>query len=289
MYGYIRYCRDEMKVKYIKLYDKYYCLLCTELDNNVGFFYQILTSYDITAFMLFFDSVLQENKNEYQIRCPFSKRKNCTVIVSSSAVDFSVLLSLFMASQKIEDNCMDEKSAKWKLIRSIIEKNKKFQDIIHDDYIEKWKSLLSDYYSAEKDENCNFDRLINLIGKAYGEVFKDFFVLNHLDYNLNNIYKLGCNIGKYIYFMDAYDDYFDDLKRKRFNPIIRMIDYKKIKENKMEIRKKSSFIIGIIINKLDALVNENFDIHSDEFEIFKNIIVHGMSERFVSISSKKYS
>lgn len=286
VYGYIRYSRDEMKVKHIKLYNKYYCLLCTELGKNAGFIYRFLTSYDVTSFMILFDAVSTEEKKEYKISCPISRLHNYTVNISPAAVDFSLFVCLFYAMQKISDNCEDEKNPIWKILNHKVHKNKKLQNILTNDFTSKWELLLKKYYEAEKNSDSTFDELSNLIGAAYGEGFKDFANANGISDKAEKLYVVGFNIGKYIYLMDAYDDYFNDIKKKKFNPITRMYGYESIKDNNNKIKDKIAFITGIIVSKIKEKISEIVTIDSDQSQIFMNIIEYGMLEKFITISNK---
>lgn len=171
MYGYIRYCRDEMKIRNLKLYNKYYCLLCTELGSQVGLIYRFLTSYDVTAFMIFFDSLSEKSKEEYLIKCPITKRRNDKINISKPVVDYCLVIALFWTITKIKDNSNDERSCIWKIVNAILNKNERISSILSLDTVSNWVNLLEDYYMAEHDDEATFDKLSNLIGRAYGEVF----------------------------------------------------------------------------------------------------------------------
>lgn len=288
MYGYIKYSKEEMKVKHIRLYSKYYCVLCTELGKKLGILYRFFTSYDITAFMLFFDSIANCEKQAYKIKCPLNHRKNGTVMISPCAVDYSLVVCLFWVQQKIEDNLIDEKSSIWRFVDNIFKKNNFFQNMLSESYIDKWKKLLNDYFDAEKDDNSSFDELTNLIGNAYGEVFRDFIHLYNLDFQEDELFYIGFNIGKFIYIMDAYDDYHKDIQSSKFNPICRMIDYETIKNDKNLLIQKIGFLIQVIVSKINKIVETNTYESNDQTQIFINIIQYGMIEMFERISEKKY-
>lgn len=109
-------------------------------------------------------------------------------------------------------------------------------------------------------------------------------------YNVNvdheSLYQFGFNIGKYIYVMDAYDDYFSDIRKNRFNPITRLYDYDRIKDDKVKIKDRLKFIISVIVSKIQKSASELLSNESNENEIIMNVINYGMVERFNSVSRK---
>lgn len=285
MYGYLNYSKDEMKVKHIKLYQKYYCLLCTRLGEEVGFIYRFLTSYDITAFIIMFDNLFHKEKIEYFIACPLSKKKNSSIKISEEAIYYGILTCLFSIKIKIKDNYMDERGILWKWAKHKMQ-NSRVQILLEKIPQEKWKEKFERYYAAEKDESQSFDSLMTLIGDSYGTIFLDC-ISDHSEYNSELLYRLGSNIGKYIYLMDAYDDYFDDVNKNRFNPICRMLDYNQIQEDKVKIKNKIYFIISMIIYEITQLSIKIFQ-PTENLAIIQNIIKYGMIEKYYFISNKKY-
>ena len=87
--------------------------------------------------------------------------------------------------------------------------------------------------------------------------------------------------------MDAYDDYFDDVNKNRFNPICRMLDYNQIQEDKVKIKNKIYFIISMIIYEITQLSIKIFQ-PTENLAIIQNIIKYGMIEKYYFISNKKY-
>lgn len=286
MYGYIQIYKDELKLKQIKLYNRYYCMLCTKLKNEISTMYRMLTSFDITACFILFD-VLTDIKSQHKIKCPFSKKKSIDIYISDKALQYSFLICLFCASSKLRDDNFDNN--KNKMLSSIFHHNKKIKTVFEEnEVIQKWNDLLLQYYEKEKDENSTFDILTNTIGDVYGKIFVDYISFSKINFDEKELYSLGFDIGQYIYIMDAYDDYFNDVNHGLFNPICRMFDYEIMKNNKIKIKSKIEFILSIIQRKIVDNINHNFNKKDDRIQILDNIFNFGTYEKFQSISNKKY-
>lgn len=282
MYGYLRTYSDELKVKQVRLYKKYYCTLCSQLDNKIGILYRFLTSYDITLFLMIFDC-LSEDKKECKVKCP-TKRKSYMFSVSENALNYSLIVCLYWVREKLIDDYNDEK--RHRLLRSIFSRNKKIKNILKAEQPFSWDKSMEQYYRAEQDEKSSFDELIKAIGNCYGGVFRDYVTYTNISVDMELMYNFGKNIGEYIYIMDAYDDYFDDKKKKRFNPFYRMIGYTTFEDDCTEISKRVEFILEIICANLQQIIHEIFSKNSDQVQIIKNVLSFGIWRKYKDISKK---
>lgn len=282
MYGYLRTYSDELKVKQVRLYKKYYCTLCSQLDNKIGILYRFLTSYDITLFLMIFDC-LSEDKKECKVKCP-TKRKSYMFSASENALNYSLIVCLYWVREKLIDDYNDEK--RHRLLRRIFSRNKKIKNILKAEQPFSWDKSMEQYYRAEQDEKSSFDELIKAIGNCYGGVFRDYVTFTNISVDMELMYNFGKNIGEYIYIMDAYDDYFDDKKKKRFNPFYRMIGYTTFEDDCTEISKRVEFILEIICANLQQIIHEIFSKNSDQVQIIKNVLSFGIWRKYKEISKK---
>lgn len=68
--------------------------------------------------------------------------------------------------------------------------------------------------------NTGFDILSNSFGEFFAEIFNVYFRFYKKDNDeimKDNVFSLCFNLGKWIYIMDAYDDYSEDIKYGKFN------------------------------------------------------------------------
>ncbi len=288
MFGYIKVNNDELKGKHLRLYKEYYCALCTQLKIELGMAYRFLTNYDVTFFLMLFDC-LEKEKSEMSIKCPINNKRNKTVYISKNAMEYSILIDLFWTMEKLNDDINDEGKKLLHVINKIMRKNEGIASRYDaNELIKKWEDKLQEFYKAEKG-NESFDYLSNLIGDVYGIVFEDYCYFAGIEFDKTKIYEFGCLLGKYIYIMDAFDDYFDDVKKSRFNPIMKMYDYDDIKNciNKLCIRVES--IISFIVQEINNLFDACFVDNCETFYIVENVVRYGLIDKLIEIKAKKYA
>ena len=90
--------------------------------------------------------------------------------------------------------------------------------------------------------------------------------------------KIGFNIGKYIYLLDAYEDLDKDYEKGRYNPFIEYIDKKE--ELKIKVDKLISMSLGMLARSIDNL-NIRFNT-----SIIENIVYSGVYLRYQNILEK---
>ncbi len=288
MFGYIKINNDELKGKYLRLYKEYYCALCTQLKMEFGTTYRILTNYDITFFLVLFD-YFDKEKSETPIICPLNNKKNKIIHISKSALNYSTLINLFWVVEKLKDDINDDRKNYLRLVSKIIQKNKsvakKYKD---NELFFKWAIKLQEFYEAEKSNN-SFDFLTNLIGDIYGTVFEDYSSYANIELNKNTSYEFGYLLGKYIYTMDAFDDYFDDVKKSRFNPIMKIYSYDQIKDDTTKLCFRIETIISFVVQEINNLFTNSFVNNCESYFIIENIVRYGLIDRLIAIKSEKYS
>ena len=101
----------------------------------------------------------------------------------------------------------------------------------------------------------------------------------------HNLYTLCFNLGKWIYFIDAYDDYDKDTKKGKFN-LLKTIFEEDHSEKKIKAHKKIATINEMLIFKM----KESFEKISfkKNGEILFNIIFLGCMDVYLRIIDKKY-
>lgn len=95
-----------------------------------------------------------------------------------------------------------------------------------------------------------------------GEIFawkQDFFA--------ENLWDIGAGLGRFIYFMDAYEDYDADNKKKRFNPLKNLHeqnDYEEFCKETMQM------LLSDAVSAFDMLPLES------DLEILRSVLYNGV-------------
>ncbi len=211
MFGYVNVCRDELKVRELALFNAYYCGLCKRQGKLCGAASRLILSYDFTVLALLLDAMEEEKPTVSKGRCmlhPFKKRP---VVTESKSMDYCARMSVALAYYKALDDFRDEgvsvKNAVLALKPAVNKIKKRYPDKLK--LIEKY---LDEIASAEKSGEKNIDIPAGAFGRLLAELFSPDGQENRA------LYEFGYNIGRWIYVIDAIDDFEKDSKKGRFNP-----------------------------------------------------------------------
>ena len=125
----------------------------------------------------------------------------------------------------------------------------------------------------EKEESSNIDMVSNTFGEIMGEIFS-----YKEDQYKDDLRRIGFNIGKYIYILDAYEDLEEDYKKGRYNPFSEYIN--KREDLKTRVDKLISISLGLLASSIDKL---NLQINRG---IIENIVYSGVYLRYKNILNK---
>ncbi|MBR6524306.1 MAG: hypothetical protein IKT39_06915 [Clostridia bacterium] len=211
MFGYVNVCRDELKVKELRLFNAYYCGLCKRQGKLCGPASRLILSYDFTVLALLLDSMEDDRPTVSAGRCmlhPFKKRP---VVTKSSSMDYCAQMSVALTYYKALDDFRDEgvsiKNAALALKPEVNKIKKKYPDKLKN--IEKY---LCEITEAEKLAEKNID----IPAGAFGRLMAELFCM--ADTENRALYEFGYNIGRWIYVTDAIDDFEKDKIKGRYNP-----------------------------------------------------------------------
>lgn len=219
MFGYIRACKPELRMKEYELYKAVYCSLCKKLGKNYGVFARFTLSYDFTFLALLKMSLNDKCFNIKRKACTCNPLKKCNYLSDMSDLDMPSAAAMILLYYKLLDNISDEKGFKrfkYRIIKpffsSAYKKAKK-------EYGEL-DNIVCDYIKAQNElenENCdNIDAAAEptaiMMSKMLETLSDDMMTKRCLS-------RVGYCIGRYIYILDAAVDLPDDIKRGRYNPL----------------------------------------------------------------------
>ncbi|MBC8060647.1 MAG: hypothetical protein H7Y18_08270 [Clostridiaceae bacterium] len=277
MFGYVTACKMELKIKDFEKYKAYYCGVCKAIKVNFGNLPRLALNYDMTFLAILLDSFEESSCKYVRQRCIAHPVKKRVVIIENSSLDYAAFCNVALVYYKLLDNVKDDNSAKSKVYSFFLKnylKGSKVELIPTMQFIEKSLNQLSFLESEPKgktlDEFC--DPFAELTAFIISSFYKDkeFY---------EDLYKVGYNLGKWIYLIDALDDLEKDMKEKKFNAIDKSFNeddlpyeefYKKI-ENRID------FVLVACAAKCDESlkglpIKKNLD-------ILNNILKYGLMEK----------
>ncbi|WP_343003062.1 DUF5685 family protein [Intestinibacter bartlettii] len=272
MFGYVRINKMDLTFREFDYYKGYYCGLCKYLKENHGEISRLSLNYDITFLIVILTALYKLDSDITYERCianPLKKKMRIVNEITEYAASMNILLSYY----KLEDNLYDDNGIKDKLAYELYKGKLKKAYEKYPQKAEYIKQQLGNLRELEKQESKSIDNVSNTFGNLMGEIF--VYKKDEYEQNLRNI---GFNLGKYIYILDAYEDFEEDNKKGRYNPFIDYIDKKEELKNKVD--RLISMSLGMATKDIEQL---NLEFNKS---IIDNIIYSGVYLRYKSILEK---
>ncbi len=218
MFGYVRLDRMEAKGREYEYYRGVYCGLCRALGKCGGQCARLTLQYDIT-FLALVRLALEKHEVRFgKRRCVAHPFRKHTEAKKDDAIDFCAYASLILSYQKVLDDKKDERGTK-RLLAGVAKPffggmsrraRKKFADL---------NCSICERLAALSDFEASGEKSIDKPAALFGEVMSYL-----LSYGLEGTAEklgrvIGLNVGKWIYLADAVDDFEEDIKKRRYNPI----------------------------------------------------------------------
>ena len=231
MFGYVVVNKSELKFKEFDQYRRYYCGLCQRLKKRYGRKGQIALSYDMTFLVLLLSGLCEPESERGKKRCmvhPWKKQEFLYNSCTDYAADMTVLLTYY----KCIDDFKDEKKWFRKLYAAGLKKKIKRLKETYGNKIDKIETAMAEFSRIEEEyeqkllsggmesaDTAGPDALMDAFGRVLSQFFS--FVPSRKDQLwLENLEKIGYDIGRFIYLVDAYDDLERDRKKGCFNPLL---------------------------------------------------------------------
>lgn len=249
-----------------------YCGMCKTLHGRYGNLSRFTLSYDMTFLALVLSALHEPEEIAGKETClphPFKPHD----YVVNSIMEYAVDMNIALAYHKCIDNWQDDHNpafaaAKFALGGAYRKVQKLWPDKCK--VIEEWMDNIREIENVDCSE---IDPPMNLTGHMLGTLFQygDSFWNDAL-------YKMGEGLGRFVYFMDAYDDLKKDIRRKKFNPLKSMMQ-----QSDFEQLCKSGMTM-MIADSAEAF--EELPVVQDA-DLIRNILYSGVWAKYDFIQVKK--
>lgn len=272
MFGYVKTDLPNVYVKDTVLYKALYCGLCKSIGKTCGQKGRLLLSYDLTFLSLLLHNVCDKDIVIKKQRCiihPIIKRPVAQIDqLSCSIASLNVILAYFKCNDDVLDN------NKGRLKRGFFRKSYKKAKRSHpqlNEIVSKWFNQLLTY---EKQNVSSIDMASDPFGMMIAEVVKNLSA-EHFDQTL---YDLAYNLGKWIYLIDALDDFDKDVKKNNFNVFVNCYDGCKTKQQLLKTYYEDlTQVFGQVLYQIEQCSkNLNYKFNHD---LISNILVLGLRQQ----------
>ena len=272
MFGYVAVDKPSLRVREYDYYRATYCGLCHAMGKCTGCVSRLTLSYDVTFFALVRE-MLEGTKVEFvKKRCPRHIIKPINTVVVNDVLEYSSFVGGILTSQKIVDNIKDEKGAKKclaKTLRFVFSKMERESMFglpdLYDIVAEKLKKL----NEIEQNRVASIDAPADI----FGELMAEALSYGLKDEKLLIAKNVGKRIGRWIYIVDAFDDYKKDRESGSYNPFVLLYNGEDFSEdNLISISKMLEAELSLALSAIELIDDDD----KNREETVKNILCLGM-------------
>lgn len=282
MFGYVKPCRPELRVKEDQLYQAAYCGLCRTMGKCTGCLSRLFLSYDI-VFLLLTRIALEGTAAELKPRrClvhPFRPR---LMMEPNASAEYCAAVSVLLSYEKAEDDVCDSRGARRfaaKRIRRILASALRRAECPAA-LRQQVKDALSRLSLLEVSRSDSIDDCADTFGDALAALFA--YGLEATEARIGG--EIGRRVGRVLYVLDAMDDYEKDKRSGNYNTLLCAYG------DAMTPSAWEAMEMGIAMDlrqALAALELMDFSRCQDVGEILRNVLTRGIPEEAKAIAAKK--
>ena len=219
MYGYVRVYVPELKVREQEYYRAVYCGLCRSMGKCTGQCSRATLSYDITYFALVRKALLGETIEVKPRRCLAHPTRRRPMAESDDTLRLCAYLSAILAYHKVKDDRADERGMK-RLVASMATPylsslRRRARRRGHTETDDRVAAAMQALRRLEDERPLSVDEPADLFGNLMAALLSSGLT----DDRAVLANTIGRHIGRWIYILDAADDFEEDVRRARYNPL----------------------------------------------------------------------
>ena len=259
------------------LFRAYYCGLCHATKKESGQIARLTVNYDIAFIGLLFHDVLGEKAQVVKKGCILNPKKR-PIIASNPLMKRIARLNLILAGLKLADDKADGDS---KPLRRLafsrqVKKARKKEPVF---------ASLADECLARQTEEEKCGTMLNGAAEPFADMMKKVFAALAGEKSTPALEQIGYLLGKYVYFMDALDDYDEDVKKKRFNAFKRTFGANTFAQLRQEKGDDLAFIMEDLVKSVEDAYRE-LDMGENE-GVVTNVLWYGLRSRIRTVLNKE--
>lgn len=218
VFGYIKPVKAELKVKEWEAYQGIYCGLCKQLAERYGLFARMTLNYDF-VFLAVLDMGLREGSIRFCrqncIAHPFRKRTCCC---ANESLALCCDVAMLLTGQKLLDDLHDEGFAKRLAVRLVLpfaRRDYKKAAARQPQFARQLEELMQRQSALEENRCAQVDAAAEPTALLMQQVLSS---LSEDPMRRRVLERLGYLLGRWVYLIDALDDWDEDQAKGRYNP-----------------------------------------------------------------------
>lgn len=218
VYGYVRIYAPELKVREQEYYRAVYCGLCRSMGKCTGQCSRATLSYDITFFALVRKALSGETVEVRPRRCMAHPTRRRLMAEPDDTLRLCAYLSAVLAYHKVRDDRTDEsgfKKAAATLVGPYLSSlRRRARRRGHAEADDRVATAMQALRELENARPMSVDEPADLFGELMAALLSEGLS----DDRATLAVAIGRHIGRWIYILDAADDFDEDVRRERYNP-----------------------------------------------------------------------
>ncbi len=272
MFGYVVANMDQLNEEQTAIYRGYYCGLCRSLKKQFGNFGRLTLNYDMTFMVLLLADLFDPATSHHEGRCVVHPRKKRTM-TENEIIDYGAAMNILLAYYNLLDDWKDEGK---QAARTAANRLKPFIPAIEARYPRQAAAVRSAMEELDREEAgapSDLDAAANYSGRLLGELFvyrKDFWA--------QDCRNFGEALGRFVYWMDAYEDLEKDRKKGRYNPMVLIVDRADYEARVEEMLKGALGECALILERLPLV---------EHLDILRNVLYSGIWSKYEQLKKDK--
>lgn len=272
MFGYVVANIEKLSPEQQAIYRGYYCGICRSLKKQYGNFGRLTLNYDITFMALLLADLFDPATTYHKGRCVVHPAKQRTM-TQNELIDYGAAMNVLLAYHNLMDDWQDDKNQAAKTAAKRLEHH---VVAITEQYPRQAKAVAScmkELSRLELTAPQDLDAAANLSGRMLGELF-----VYKKDRWAEDCYTLGEALGRFVYWMDAYEDLPKDLKKGSYNPMALICDRADYEQRVEEMLKDALGTCAIVLERLPLV---------EHLDILRNILYSGVWSKYRQLNEVK--
>ena len=270
MFGYVRNDLQNTFVKDTVLNQAMYCGLCKGIGKTCGSVARFTLNYDLSFLSLLSHNLLNKDVVIEKQSCIAHHVVKRPVAVPDELTLRIANLNVILAYQKLSDDIIDSGNGKIKrsFFKKAYAKAVKSEPKLNEIVLKRYQELL-------KLEKKNIDS-IDIIADPFAKMMSEIFLEILGDKAGENELKFAYSLGKWIYLIDALDDFDKDIKKSDYNVFVNAYpDCKSKNQLILNYGKELEGVFGYILQDVyESAINFKYNFNHD---LIDNIIFKGLN------------
>ena len=264
------------------LYKCFYCGMCKSIrEKHKSNLLRLSVNYDMTFINILFHGITKQEMAFKEEACVLNPFKKKSVLKTDPVSETCVYLNTLLADFKTRDDLLDSPSFSKRFLRFFFKRKIKQAQKELPEVAKLLEIAYTKQVEVEKNDRATFDQASIPFAECMQGIFQAILGENYSE----SVGELAFFLAKYVYLLDAVDDFEKDVKKGEFNPFKRYGDAK----NKVELINKHGDELKEILNGLLFCVKDAYS-HIPVFNtesIITNTLWYGLGARAREIFDKE--